>query len=69
MGRSPLLPALWEQVGGGPVRSCPQCQGPLTPICVEDADGTAELMDEICETAGCDWEVIDPDLGDAVIEP
>lgn len=51
------------------MKSCPECQGPLTPLRVQDADGSSELMDEVCETSGCDWEGVSVELGDAVVEP
>lgn len=47
---------------------CPRCGGPLGMLIAQDgSDDTAEVMDVYCD--GCGFEAVDPDLGDAVVEP
>ena len=48
---------------------CPQCGGPLDVVFARDeSEGDeGEVMDAYC--AFCGWEGVDPELGDAVVEP
>lgn len=50
---------------------CPECGRPLDMVLAQDgADDTAEVMDVYCpKPDGCGWESVDPQLGDAVVEP
>ena len=49
---------------------CPRCGEPLEFVIAQDgADDAAEVMDVYCVNSWCGWEAVDPELGDAVVEP
>lgn len=47
---------------------CPKCGYPLDIVYARDgADDQGEVVDAYCTS--CGWEDVDPELGEAVVEP
>jgi C4-type Zn-finger protein len=61
--------ALWAEVVVT-FLDCPECGGPLDQVRAQDGvDDVGEVMGVYCPTAGCGWESVDVELGEAEVSP